>query len=330
MNVLLILVIFASANASPPPPGSDPIPDPNCARGVSTDESLPSTPGSTCCAASCGACGGSSCGHESGGALLCCEGSIKTENRSCSQVGSPCMMPPAPPPLTKCGDYPAPLSATMPNVLMIGDSISMSVPYTPGGYGAPARAMLLNQSISPWHSGGFEKGGQASNTVKGVLCTDPHTDGNWLNFTGTYDVIHFNFGLHDLVDAAPSGEGTEHVNLTQYGKNLVTIYNRLAARAKKVIWVATTPCPNVTTSMGRSDAKVRAYNARALEVLQPLAAKSGAALLIDDLHAAVDGYCGVNYKTCVLQRPKNVHFEPIGCTFLAKHVVSSIVGALFT
>ena len=28
--------------------------------------------------------------------------------------------------------------------------------------------------------------------------------GPWL---GTYDVIHFNFGLHDLVDAGP-GEGT--------------------------------------------------------------------------------------------------------------------------
>ena len=31
--------------------------------------------------------------------------------------------------------------------------------------------------------------------------TNATTNGNWLNFTGTYDVIHFNFGLHDLVDA---------------------------------------------------------------------------------------------------------------------------------
>ena len=163
--------------------------------------------------------------------------------------------------------------------------------------------------------------------MKGLLCTDPNTAGNWLNFSGTYDVIHFNFGLHDLVDAGP-GEGKEHVTLTQYGQNLVTIYTRLAARARKVIWVATTPCPNVTTSMGRSDAKVIAYNARALEVLKPIAMKSGNALLVDDLHTAVDSYCGVNYKTCALQRPKNVHFESLGCNFLAKKVVASIVGAL--
>ena len=38
--------------------------------------------------------------------------------------------------------------------------------------------------------------------------------------------VHFNFGLHDLVDPGP-GEGKEHVDLPQYGANLVTIYRRL-------------------------------------------------------------------------------------------------------
>ena len=71
-----------------------------------------------------------------------------------------------------------------------------------------------------------------------------------------------------------------------------------------------------------------AYNARAVEVLAPIAAKSGDTLLVDDLHAAVDGYCGANYKACTLQRPNNVHFEPLGCTFLGKKVVASIVAAL--
>ena len=80
--------------------------------------------------------------------------------------------------------------------------------------------------------------------------------------------------------------------------------------------------------MGRTDAKVRAYNARALEVLRPLAASSGGALIVDDLHAAVDSYCGVDYKTCALQKPENVHYEPLGCTFLAKRVVASIVAWL--
>ena len=306
------------------------VPDPNCATGVSTDESNPSAPGATCCDASCATCGGLDCGHSIGGSAACCIGTIKAENRSCAKVGPPCVMPPAPAPHTACGDYPSALSTTMPNALMIGDSISMSVPYTPGGYGVPAKAMLLNHSIAPAHAGGWAGGGQASNTVKGLLCTDPATPGNWLNFTGNFDVIHFNFGLHDLVDAGP-GEGQEHVDIPQYGKNLAIIYARLAARAKKVIWTATTPCPNVTTSMGRSDQKVIAYNVQAMASLTAAAAAAGkGTLLVDDLHAAVDGYCGVNYKTCALQRPKNVHFEPMGCTFLATKVVASIVSALAT
>lgn len=46
-------------------------------------------------------------------------------------------------------------------------------------------------------------------------------------------MIHFNFGLHDLVDAGP-GEGKEHVNLTTYGANLQNIYKRLQTVGKKV------------------------------------------------------------------------------------------------
>ena len=98
-----------------------------------------------------------------------------------------------------CGADPPPLSTTQPNVLLIGDSISMPVPYSPGGYGVPVHQALQSLGINVWHNGGWDEKGQASNTVKGLHCTDPSTPGNWLNVTGTYDVIHFNFGLHDLV-----------------------------------------------------------------------------------------------------------------------------------
>jgi len=125
-----------------------------------------------------------------------------------------------------CGDLAAPLSADMPNVLLIGDSISMPPPFTPGGYGSDTKAILANAHVHTWHNGGWEAGGQASNTVKGLHCTNSSTPGNWLNFTGTYDVIHFNFGLHDLA------EDTENVELDQYGENLKIIYARLAARSK--------------------------------------------------------------------------------------------------
>ena len=43
---------------------------------------------------------------------------------------------------------------------MIGDSISMPVPFTPGGYGVNAREMLEARNISAFHAGGWGHGGQ--------------------------------------------------------------------------------------------------------------------------------------------------------------------------
>ena len=58
--------------------------DPTCARGV--------TNGATCCASSCGSCGGTGCGSRSGGASACCQSNIREGGRSCDVVGPPCVM----------------------------------------------------------------------------------------------------------------------------------------------------------------------------------------------------------------------------------------------
>ena len=44
----------------------------------------------------------------------------------------------------------------------------------------------------------------AAHTGKGLACTDPATSNNWLSAEGIWDVIHFNFGLHDLKDSGRS------------------------------------------------------------------------------------------------------------------------------
>eukprot|EP01050_Picozoa_sp_SAG11_P020890 SAG11_NODE_3608_length_2343_cov_1.882799_4_plen_129_part_00 len=108
----------------------------------------------------------------------------------------------------------------------------------------------------------------------------------------------------------------------------LTLRTRHGFRAKHLIWTSTTPCPNVTTSMGRTDAKVITYNAQALRSLTNVAASMGKKLLVDDLYAAVDDKCGKNYKTCTLQRPKNVHFEPAGCEFMGEEVAKVIEAAV--
>ena len=73
-------------------------------------------------------------------------------------------------------------------MLLVGDSISMATGPSPGGYGMDVHTLLTQKGINVWHNGGWGKGGQASNTVKGLLCTKPTTAGQWLNFSGTADV----------------------------------------------------------------------------------------------------------------------------------------------
>ena len=105
--------------------------------------------------------------------------------------------------MSNCGNATLPpRSGAKANVLIIGDSISMDVPYTPGGYGLNVQHILGAKGINVEHAGGWFSGGQCSNTVKGLSCTTPNFTNNYLNFTGTYDVIHFNYGLHDLVSTS--------------------------------------------------------------------------------------------------------------------------------
>ena len=232
---------------------------------------------------------------------------------------------------TDCGNATQPLSSTRPNVLLIGDSISMVPPFTPGGYGGILHTLLDQAGIEAQHAGGFFGGGQCSNTVKGLLCTLPSTPNNYLNISGggRFDLCHANWGLHDLVAACPkggSGECLEHVDIPQYGANLATLYGRLKTVCDKVMWVSTTPVPNVTTSMGRTYELAVAYNAQALKSLTAAALPDK--LLVDDLWQAFIGKCGAYYKSCDLQLPANVHLTPAGEQFAAETALAAIKAAL--
>lgn len=64
--------------------------DPECSRGIRNAHSL------ACCAASCGACGGTNCQDRPGGSASCCTGSIVDSNRSCDDNDPPCTVTPSP------------------------------------------------------------------------------------------------------------------------------------------------------------------------------------------------------------------------------------------
>jgi hypothetical protein len=94
-----------------------------------------------------------------------------------------------------CGNATLPLDPSTKNVLLIGDSISMTPPYTPGGYGHALELLLQAKGISVQHAGGNFAGGQCGDTRLGKTCTNT-TGPGYLNFDGKFDLIHFNYGLH--------------------------------------------------------------------------------------------------------------------------------------
>ena len=223
-----------------------------------------------------------------------------------------------------CGNRTKPLAAGKKNVLIIGDSISMTPPYTPGGYGGALEALLAAQGIAAQHAGGEFAGGQGGDSEMGTLCTDPALPTNYfagLPAGAMFDLITVNYGLHDLADYGPSLPAT---NTTQFAANLVTIYTRLRQHAKLVVFTTITPCPNVTTSYGRTYDKVVQYNTAAVEALRPIASP----WLVNDLFADFISVCGDHYTACSLQLPANVHLSAAGIAFAAEHTASRILAAL--
>lgn len=183
----------------------------------------------------------------------------------------------------------------LPRVLLIGDSVSM-------GYTLPTRALLKGKANV------HRPAGNCSSTGNGL-----HNLKTWLG-DKKWDVIHFNFGLHD---AKQLPEGVRHADLDIYEKNLREIVKQLKATGAKLIWATITPVPNggILAPDRRFDS-VDKYNAVARKVMEENH------VVIDDLNTAVTPHLEK------MQRPMDVHYTPEGSEFLAKLVAASIEGQL--
>ena len=183
----------------------------------------------------------------------------------------------------------------LPRVLIIGDSVSM-------GYTVPTRVLLKGKANV------HRPATNCSSTGNGLVNLK-----SWLG-DKKWDVIHFNFGLHD---AKQLPEGVRHADLDVYEKNLRDIVKQLRATGAKVIWATTTPVPNggVLAPDRRFDSIDR-YNAVAKKVMED----NGVA--IDDLNAAITPHLEK------MQRKMDVHYTPEGSEFLAKQVATSISSQL--
>ncbi|QDS91186.1 hypothetical protein EC9_54060 [Rosistilla ulvae] len=180
--------------------------------------------------------------------------------------------------------------AGLPRVLLIGDSISM-------GYTQPTRKLLADKANVhriPANGGP---------TFRGLANIDKWLgDGNW-------DVIHFNWGIHDLKHQA---DGTRQVEPADYEKNLRLLVAKMKATGAKLIWASTTPIPKGKLNPDRTFGDETHYNEIAARVMTELDVP------INDLH----GYIMPRFDE--LHRPQDLHYTSAGSDYLAQQVAAAI------
>lgn len=194
----------------------------------------------------------------------------------------------------------------LPRVMIIGDSISV-------GYTDGARAELAGKANV------YRVQGNAGPSSSGVQ----HVD-EWIaSGNGRWDVIHFNFGLHDLKLGTggkdnkpyPTADGHQ-VPADEYERNLRQIVAKLKRTGATLIWCSTTPIPAGKLDPPRRPGDEIRYN----EIARKVMIENG--VLIDDLHAVALA------QAPGIQLPANVHFTKDGSAVLAKQVAASIKAAL--
>ncbi len=168
----------------------------------------------------------------------------------------------------------------LPRVLLIGDSVSR-------GYTLTVRALLggkANVHRAPENCGP---------TANGLKKLDV-----WLS-AGKWDLIHFNFGIHDR--ATP---------LADYEMRLEQLTQRLLRTGARLVWASSTPLP-VQSSYG-SDATIVVRNEIAARVMQRHKVP------VDDLYAHIAP------RLTDFQRPNDVHFTDAGYAYLGDQVAKDI------
>ena len=192
----------------------------------------------------------------------------------------------------------------LPRVLLIGDSISI-------GYTADVRNLLKGKANVHRNPG---NGGPTSNGLKNLDA--------WLG-TSKWDLIHFNWGLHDLKYLGPNNENLadphaagahQQVPLPDYERNLQQLLARLKETGATLIWRNTTPIP--AGCAGRVPGDEVQYNEAAARVMK------AAGIITEDLYQhSLAGPGNIQLRA-------NVHYTPQGYQYLAQHVAAAIEAQL--
>jgi len=193
----------------------------------------------------------------------------------------------------------------LPNVLLIGDSISI-------GYTVEVRKQLHGKADV------LRIPTNGRNAAYGLENLD-----RWLGGQA-YDVIHFNWGLWDLCYRHPESKnqgkrdkerGTVTATPEAYRQSLEAIVEKLKETKATLIWCSTTPVPE--NEAGRREGDDLIYNEIAAEIMR----KHG--IQINDLHAHA-----LKRLPEIASGPGNVHFSAAGSAYLAEQVAAEILKAL--
>jgi len=173
----------------------------------------------------------------------------------------------------------------LPRALLIGDSVSR-------GYTQVVRKTLagkVNVHRAPANCGP---------TATGVKKMDV-----WLG-EGKWDVIHFNFGIHD-----------RNTPVADYTRRLEQLIARMKMTGVKLIWASTTPIPDDPPKR-QTAASVVERNAAAAALMK----KHG--VVINDLFAFITPHLAK------VQPPHDVHFNSEGYELLGRRVAAAIQSAI--
>lgn len=205
-----------------------------------------------------------------------------------------------------------------PRVLILGDSISIG--YTPYVQKLmEGEATVLRPTGKPNPKTKKARAENCAGTNNGVKNID-----RWLKIDGgNWDVIHINFGLHDLKREDPKTHQASNdrndppqADLATYEKQLREIIGKAKETGAKIIFATTTPVPAGGVKPHRDPADVERYNAVAKKIVAEFGGE------VNDLYA----FCLPRLKE--IQKPVNVHFSPAGSELLAKQVVEAVRDAL--
>ena len=212
------------------------------------------------------------------------------------------------PPADKAGQWQFVEDPKLPNVLIIGDSISI-------GYTRDVRRELAGVAnvFRPMMANG--KGpANCGDTEMGLAGIDAWLEGK------KWSVIHFNWGLWDLCYRVPgkakSGNrdkvnGKISIPIPEYKANLEKLVTKLQATGAKLIWAPTTYVPEGESGRVRGDDE--RFNVAAAEIMT----KHGIA--INDLHKTTSEWQG-KYST----RAGDVHYTAEGSKLLGKQAADAI------